>query len=187
VSQRATIALSLAVAALAVVGGVLAEFAFVPARPKWSVPGDDPREIAAGATLYQANCASCHGAHLEGQPDWQEPGPDGLLPAPPHDATGHTWQHSDAELTELVAHSVVSFAPAGYKTAMPAFEGKLTPAEIHATIAFIKSTWAPGIRAYQAAQNPGGPSLAELPGDWRFPPTCGYHFPTKVPAADQKG
>lgn len=186
-SRRPVIALAAGIAVLGATGLVLAGFAFAPARPKWVVPGDDPQEIAAGAKLYQANCASCHGLHLEGQPDWQEPGPDGLLPAPPHDATGHTWQHSDAELTELVTHSVASFAPAGYKTAMPAFEGRLTPAQIHATIAYIKSTWAPGIRAYQAAQNPGGPSLAELPGDWRFPPTCGYHFPAKVPAADQKG
>ncbi len=185
-SRRAVIALGAAVAALAAGGFVLAGFALAPARARWSVPGDDPKEIAAGAVLYQANCASCHGAHLEGQPDWNEPGPDGLLPAPPHDATGHTWQHSDAELTELVSHSVTALAPAGYKTAMPAFEGRLSPAEIHATIAFIKSTWSPGIRAYQAAQNPGGPSLAELPGDWRFPPTCGYHFPAKMPAADQK-
>lgn len=184
-SRRAIIALGGAVAVLAVVGAVLTVYAVVPTRPKWSVPGDDPREIAAGAVLYQANCASCHGVDLQGQPGWHEPGPDGLLPAPPHDETGHTWQHSDAELTELVTHSVVSFAPTGYKTAMPAFEGKLSPAEIQATIAFIKSTWSPGVRAYQAAQNPGGPSLAELPGDWRFPPTCGYHFPTKTPAADQ--
>ncbi|HEV2673492.1 MAG TPA: cytochrome c [Aliidongia sp.] len=185
-SRRSVIALGAGIAVLAAAGLVLAGFALVPARPRWVVPGDDPREIAAGAVLYQSNCASCHGAHLEGQPDWHEPGPDGLLPAPPHDATGHTWQHSDAELTELVTHSVASFAPAGYRTTMPAFEGKLSPAEIHATIAYIKSTWAPGIRAYQAAQNPGGPSLAELPGDWQFPPTCGYHFPTKVPAADRK-
>ena len=185
-SGRPVIAFGVLVAVLAAGGLGLAGYSFAPARAKWTVPGDDPKEIAAGAVLYQANCAACHGAHLEGQPNWHEPGPDGLLPAPPHDETGHTWQHSDAELVELVSHSVASFAPAGYKTAMPAFEGKLTPAEIHATIAYIKSTWSPGIRAYQAAQNPGGPSLAELPGDWRFPPTCDYHFPTKVRAADER-
>ena len=111
-SRRPVIALAAGIAVLGATGLVLAGFAFAPARPKWVVPGDDPQEIAAGAKLYQANCASCHGLHLEGQPDWQEPGPDGLLPAPPHDATGHTWQHSDAELTELVTHSVASFAPA---------------------------------------------------------------------------
>jgi len=186
VSRRPVILLGVAVVALAATGLVLAGFVLAPARARWSVPGDDPKEIAAGAVLYQANCAACHGARLQGQPNWHEPGPDGLLPAPPHDETGHTWQHSDAELTELVAHSVASFAPAGYRTAMPAFADKLSPSEIHATIAYIKSTWSPGIRAYQAAQNPGGPSLAELPGDWQFPPTCGYHFPTNVPAADRK-
>ena len=44
----------------------------------------------AGAQLYAENCASCHGANLEGQADWRSPGPDGRLPAPPHDETGHT-------------------------------------------------------------------------------------------------
>jgi hypothetical protein len=24
--------------------------------------------------------------------------PDGKLPAPPHDASGHTWHHADAQL-----------------------------------------------------------------------------------------
>jgi S-disulfanyl-L-cysteine oxidoreductase SoxD len=183
VRRRTSVIGIVGVALLAAGGVALAGYAFAPAEPKWAVPGDDPKMIAEGAALYQANCASCHGAQLEGQPGWYEPGPDGMLPAPPHDKTGHTWQHSDAELTELVTHSVRAFAPAGYRTAMPAFEGKLSPGRIQATIAFIKSTWEPGLRAYQAAQNPGGPSLAELPGDWQFPPSCGYHFPSK---ADQK-
>jgi hypothetical protein len=113
---------------------------------------------------------------LEGQARWWEPGVDGVLPAPPHDPTGHTWQHSDAELTELIAHSVAAFAPEGYRTGMPAFAGTLSPGQIEAVIAYIKSTWPAGIRAYQAAQNPGGPTLASLGGDWVFPPSCGYHM-----------
>ena len=137
---------------------------------------DVPAEVARGRVVYAANCASCHGAHLEGQPHWWEPGADGLLPAPPHDPAGHTWQHSDRELTELVAHSVTAFAPAGYKSGMPAFAGTLAPAKIQAVIAYIKSTWPTGVRAYQAAQNPGGPTLADLGTDWVFPATCGYHL-----------
>ena len=50
------------------------------------------------ASLYAENCASCHGAKLEGQPDWRSPGPDGVMPAPPHDRTGHTWHHGDGML-----------------------------------------------------------------------------------------
>ena len=77
---------------------------------------------------------------------------------------------------ELVAHSVARFAAPGYRSAMPAFAGKLSEHEINASIAYIKSTWPIGIRAYQAAQNPDGPSLADLPGGWHFPPTCNYHY-----------
>lgn len=48
------------------------------------------QRIALGKTVYDASCASCHGAKLEGQPDWRNRRPDGRLPAPPHDASGHT-------------------------------------------------------------------------------------------------
>ena len=30
--------------------------------------------IALGRAVYLANCASCHGTKLEGQPDWRSPG-----------------------------------------------------------------------------------------------------------------
>ncbi len=50
----------------------------------------DDRDLANGKVLYGQHCASCHGAQLEGQPDWRRPDKDGILPAPPHDATGHT-------------------------------------------------------------------------------------------------
>ena len=34
-------------------------------------------DIQEGALLYADNCASCHGANLEGQPEWRTPGADG--------------------------------------------------------------------------------------------------------------
>jgi cytochrome c5 len=49
----------------------------------------DP-QLVAGKRLYAANCAGCHGAELEGQPDWMKRLPNGRLPAPPHAASGHT-------------------------------------------------------------------------------------------------
>jgi mono/diheme cytochrome c family protein len=131
--------------------------------------------LAEGARVYAADCASCHGARLEGQPNWWRPGPDGMLPAPPHDASGHTWQHTDAELYDLIAHSVVNVAPKSYRTAMPAYAGTLGPADIRAVIDFIKSQWPPGVRAYQASLNAGKPDYASLGPDWVFPPTCLPH------------
>ena len=51
-----------------------------------------------GEALYAENCASCHGANLEGQDNWQSQGGSETPPAPPHDETGHTWHHGDALL-----------------------------------------------------------------------------------------
>ena len=46
--------------------------------------------IVAGEQIYGKFCAGCHGAILEGQPNWRLRGEDGYLPARPHDASGHT-------------------------------------------------------------------------------------------------
>ncbi len=58
--------------------------------------------MALGRQIYLTNCASCHGVNLEGQPDWQQANPDGSLRAPPHDETGHTWHHGDANLFQSI-------------------------------------------------------------------------------------
>jgi len=109
-----------------------------------SVPRD-------GAKLYAEACASCHGANLEGQPDWMVRKPDGKLPAPPHDETGHTWHHSDRQLLTIVRDGLEAIAP-GYGTDMPAFGERLTDAEIGAILDFIKSRWPDKQRSFQAAR-----------------------------------
>ena len=109
--------------------------------------GEDPA-VVQGRALYTEHCAACHGASLEGQPDWQQPLPDGRLPAPPHDASGHTWHHSDRELLLITKHGMSALVP-GYDSDMPAFEGILSDEEIMAVLAFIKSTWPERERRYQ--------------------------------------
>ena len=108
-------------------------------------------ETARGARLYAEHCASCHGWNLEGQPDWMTRLPNGRLPAPPHDATGHTWHHSDAELLLITSKGMTAIVP-DYQSDMPAFGSVLTNEEIEAILAFIKSTWPERERAYQAAR-----------------------------------
>lgn len=103
-------------------------------------PGD-PQVVSSGRDLYMTHCASCHGADLEGQPDWRSPGPDGRLPAPPHDETGHTWHHTDQVLFELTKHGVAAFVGPDHDSAMPAFDGVLSDTEILAVLSFIKSRW----------------------------------------------
>ncbi|MEK9693042.1 MAG: cytochrome c, partial [Rhodospirillaceae bacterium] len=67
---------------------------------------EDLELVALGKQVYATHCASCHGVNLEGQTNWQVRGPDGKLPAPPHDQTGHTWHHSDAHLFKLTKYGV---------------------------------------------------------------------------------
>ena len=114
---------------------------------------DDQRYVARGQELYRTACASCHGAKLEGQANWRERGPDGLLPAPPHDATGHTWHHPDDVLFDLTKFGVQAYAGPGYRSAMSAFEETLSDEDILAILSYIKSTWPPGIRRRQDAIN----------------------------------
>lgn len=105
----------------------------------------DPRnaaQVALGANVYAQNCVICHGAKLEGQPDWRERLPSGRLPAPPHDESGHTWHHSEDVLFGITKHGLVPpYAPKGYESDMPAFGAKLSDEEILAVLAYIKSHW----------------------------------------------
>jgi mono/diheme cytochrome c family protein len=99
-------------------------------------------DLALGRTLYGEHCAACHGARLEGQPNWRTRLPNGRLPAPPHDDSGHTWHHPDAVLFGITKHGLVPpYAPQGYESDMPGFAGKLTDDEIRAVLAYIASHW----------------------------------------------
>ena len=108
---------------------------------------DDPAVVAEGAEIYAAQCASCHGANLEGQPDWRSRNAEGRLPAPPHDASGHTWHHDAESLFALTKYGVAQvIGDPAYQSDMPAFEGLLTDADIMAVLSYIKSTWPAEIR-----------------------------------------
>lgn len=110
----------------------------------------DPETIRLGQELYAENCASCHGADLEGQqPDWRRRLENGRMPAPPHDASGHTWHHSDQSLLLITREGIEAVVP-GYESDMPAFGDFLTDEEIRAVLAYIKSTWPAREREFQA-------------------------------------
>lgn len=105
-------------------------------------PKPDPAQLALGQKIYAQHCAACHGAKLEGQPNWQKRLPNGRLPAPPHDESGHTWHHPDEVLFAITKHGLVPpYAPPGYQSDMPAFAGILSDDEIRAVLAYIESHW----------------------------------------------
>jgi ABC-type transport system substrate-binding protein len=110
-------------------------------------------QVAMGQQVYVSYCAGCHGANLEGQPDWQKRLPMGNFPAPPHDETGHTWHHADQWLFDIVKDGGQRFAPPRYRSAMPAYRDMLTDDEIWAVLAFIKSRWPASSRAHQEREN----------------------------------
>lgn len=136
-------------AALALLAGAL----ILSIEPAFESPADptDAQQVARGQTIYMQHCMACHGARLEGQPDWRERLPGGRLPAPPHDASGHTWHHPDDVLFGVTKYGLVPgrYAPPGYESDMPAFGGILADDEIWAVLAYIKSAWPEEIRAAQ--------------------------------------
>ncbi|OGT27454.1 MAG: hypothetical protein A2Z17_01825 [Gammaproteobacteria bacterium RBG_16_66_13] len=109
------------------------------------VPSLDPERVARGAELYATNCGACHGTELEGASNWKRSLPDGSLPPPPHDSSGHTWHHPDGLLLEIIAGGGV---PA-LNSKMPAFGEKLTPDEMRSILEFIKSNWGKDAREFQ--------------------------------------
>lgn len=106
--------------------------------------------IAQGRQIYADQCAACHGADLEGQPDWRTPLASGRLPAPPHDESGHTWHHPNEVLFRIVKEGTAAIVGGGYESDMPGFADVLSDAEIRAVLDYIKSTWPERERSYQS-------------------------------------
>ena len=132
----------------AVIGGLMVMSLVLQgceSRPAGDDPRADPRDagkVQQGAKVYAQNCAACHGAKLEGQPQWQRRQPSGRMPAPPHDESGHTWHHPDRMLFAITKDGLVPpYAPKDYQSDMPGFRDKLSDDEIWAVLAYIKSHW----------------------------------------------
>ena len=111
-----------------------------------SLTPDNAAVVSTGSDLYQKHCAVCHGAKLEGQPNWQTRLPNDRLPAPPHDKTGHTWHHNDALLFKITKLGTKALAGDDYETDMRGFSSELSDQEIIAVLSYIKSTWPAEIR-----------------------------------------
>ena len=150
---RNRIGVGLLAAAFAFLVGAII-FALISEQGSLADPRN-PEQVARGKAVYDRSCAACHGAKLEGQPNWREQLPGGRMPAPPHDASGHTWHHPDAVLFGITKYGLVpgKYAPPSYQSDMPAFGGKLSDEEIWAVLAYIKSTWPKQARAWQTEVN----------------------------------
>jgi mono/diheme cytochrome c family protein len=109
------------------------------------LPTLDANRVETGARVYAANCATCHGTELEGQPNWKQPKQDGSLRAPPHDSSGHTWHHPDDLLLDIIANG----GDPTFGATMLGFQGQLSDDEMVAVLDFIKSHWLTEDREFQ--------------------------------------
>lgn len=96
----------------------------------------DFTRVSRGGSLFQTNCAECHGAAGEGDPNWHQRDADGLFPAPPLNGTGHAWHHPQKML-----HYVIKNGSPGGQGKMPAWGDKLSDQEIEDIIAWFQAKW----------------------------------------------
>jgi mono/diheme cytochrome c family protein len=122
-------------------------------EPAQASASNDADTLALGEQVYKSQCAVCHGVNLEGQANWRQRKPDGKLPAPPHDASGHTWHHDDETLFALTKYGLSALVGRSIPTDMPAYEGVLSDEQIRAALAYIKSRWPEDIRRRQDEMN----------------------------------
>jgi len=147
-----------------------------PAKGSWRsrfADAEDPILVIHGKQVYAAQCASCHGRFLQGQPLWRTADEDRPRRAPALNETGPDWMHSDEELFATVADGHMPSVAPNPRSRMPAFRALIAHNDILAVLAFIKARWPVSLRVAQAALNPGGAGRPQnLPNDWRFPPIC---------------
>ncbi|HLF04581.1 MAG TPA: cytochrome c [Dehalococcoidia bacterium] len=104
--------------------------------------------VERGGQLYHTYCLSCHSGATGGSM---------MDIPPPHNATGHTWHHSDRQLTAIILDGsgqmgemmrqmmgTVKDTPR-----MPAFRGALAEEDVANILAYIKTWWTPEQREWQ--------------------------------------
>ena len=77
---------------------------------------------------------------------------------PPYNANGHTWHHPDCQMVDILLNGsdemgdmMRRMMPAAEGTPrMPAFRRQLSPEDINAILAYIKTMWTPMQRDQQA-------------------------------------
>ena len=134
----------------------------------------DAGKVWAGFTLYKTNCAQCHGRNLQGQPLWHLQDGFEHQRAPAHDDTGHTWQHPDEDLFQMIRAGRFPNDSGEGVSYMPAFGERLQDKEILEIISFMKSRWSLAMKVSQASLNPdfAGMPAGAATENWTLPLNC---------------
>ena len=89
---------------------------------------DAAAQVARGEAIFIRNCQRCHGDAATGA---------GRAPvAPLHSDAGHTWNHADGQIIEIVLGRANQPG-----RMMPSFAGLLTKADVLNIIAYLRSNW----------------------------------------------
>lgn len=104
-------------------------------------------QIDKGETIFQQNCASCHGAKAEGSAGWQQA--SGEKAAPPLDGSANTRNKSIEQLLEVIRQGSIQIGGS-----MPAFKHALSEREMLQTVAYFQSKWPDKVYQKWAAQYP---------------------------------
>lgn len=148
--------LKLAIAGLVLVVGIALVFLFRPGQAESAsmLYPDNPQIVAKGKVLYAAECASCHGSNGEGQANWATESTAENPLAPPHDGSGHTWQHPDQALFQLTKYGTSDIACRTLNAdAMPGFDQLLSDEDVISVLSYIKSKWPAELREYHDRVN----------------------------------
>ena len=112
--------------------------------PSWPGAMSTMLRERRGQEVYNANCFSCHlgptGGRIEDSPSR-------------HNANGHTWHHPDCALRRMVREGSdgISAAVRSDALKMQPFKDRLSPEDIDAVLAYVKTMWTPGQRHAQAS------------------------------------
>lgn len=146
-------------AAAIVIGGIItgATLAWERFTSSTAVSADHTNAalVGLGHTLYDQQCAYCHGVDLKGKPGWDGDYPSGGRPALPLDGTAPIWRLSDTDMFDVTKYGGQPFSPPVYKNDMPAFEDQLADADIWAILAYVKSHWSEEVHNRQTQPTDG--------------------------------
>ncbi len=116
-----------------------------------AVPTIDPSNdvLYAAQQNYNKYCAHCHGWAGDGQPQVTIENAEklGYHTVPRHDEYGHTWQHPDQILFEVVKYGIQN--PTNLYPMSP-YEENLSDEEIFGVVDYIKGWWTDDQRRHQA-------------------------------------
>ncbi len=116
--------------------GLFALPAISAAESRWYNQSD----VDKGSTLFQPNCASCHGVNAEGTLDWKKTDSNGKYPPPPLNGSAHAWHHSIEVLKQTIQDGGIKLGGM-----MPSFRDKLSDADMDLVIAYFQSKWSDDI------------------------------------------